>query len=344
MFQMTISSREDDMPPPFTDPKTLQDYYFVQQSASAVGQRRAAKTEAASASGGPGEEEGSAAGSPDRRLPTPDKLRILEMADSFGKHRLRKQQQLLSEIAQRCREQEVADLSSAITKKCKLSKYEDKANQRELTFYSTTSMVRKTPGPTAAASAEPGRESSASPDTSPKHSQRPAFERSRTFFPVRKTKQTPTKDYTLHSFPPRLQICYRKGVVPSAMYQQPNLSKTRKINGPIQLEHYQPRADQLAPLILPSVKYVGYASDQNNVESYVSTKKISLGSRSRTMLDTMSLPTTLSPTKARPGQGYNWTSMSQAGTDISAPSAPPNSTNRTKAPKPRLTQLILHPF
>ena len=342
MFQMTISCKEGDMPPPFTDPKTLQDYYFLQQSAKAVGRRRGQKPDlvAQSEDDQPSSPRNGGAQSPSRRLPTPDKLRILEMADSFAKHRLRKQQQLLSEIAQRCREQEVSDLSSAISKKCKLSKYEDKAsNQRELTFYSTTSMVRKTP---CHGQLEDGNDTSTDASSS---SPRPLFERSRTFFPVRKPKQSPIKDYSLHGFPPRLQICYRKGVVPSAVYQQAILTKSRKINGPIQLEHYQPRPDQLAPLVLPCVKYVGYSSDQNSVESYVSSKKMSIGARSRTMLETMSLPNTLSPSRTKQDpQGFNWTSLSQVGTDLSAPSGAPPNTLRSKASRPRVAHLVFQPF
>ena len=40
-----------------------------------------------------------------QRLPTPDRVAIMELSSSFEKRRLGKQQQILSEITQRCREQ-----------------------------------------------------------------------------------------------------------------------------------------------------------------------------------------------------------------------------------------------
>jgi hypothetical protein len=40
-----------------------------------------------------------------QRLPTPDRAAILELSSSFEKRRLGKQQQILCEMAQRCREQ-----------------------------------------------------------------------------------------------------------------------------------------------------------------------------------------------------------------------------------------------
>ena len=43
-----------------------------------------------------------------RRLPTPDRHAIIDLATSFDKHRLRKHQQMLQDIAWRCREQEVS--------------------------------------------------------------------------------------------------------------------------------------------------------------------------------------------------------------------------------------------
>lgn len=320
MFQMTISSKGDDMPPPFSDPKTLQDYYFLQQSAISVGKRRIPKN------GDSTEDElqqpEHVSKSPVRRLPTPDKVRILEMADSFNKHRLRKQQQLLSEIAQRCREQEVADMSSEITRKCKMSNQDERLFQKEPTFYITARMGRRVHGNADTPDVDPtGERGEAS---SP--SQRPMYERSKTFFPERKAKHMPAKDFTLQHLSPRLQFCYRKGVRPSAMYNQSNLAKSRKINGPIQLDHYQPRDDQLAPLILPSVKYVGYTRD--NVESYVTSSKISLGPRSSSSLPNMS-----------PQRDQTWSNHIDQ--ESFTPSGPTAQKHNKSPGKPRLSHLML---
>ncbi|ESO93226.1 hypothetical protein LOTGIDRAFT_232678 [Lottia gigantea] len=55
-----------------------------------------------------------------QRLPTPDKLAIMELSTSFQKRRLGKQQRILTDITKRCREQDISDLSDALSTKCKL--------------------------------------------------------------------------------------------------------------------------------------------------------------------------------------------------------------------------------
>ncbi|XP_025099790.1 uncharacterized protein LOC112567339 isoform X1 [Pomacea canaliculata] len=52
-----------------------------------------------------------------KRVATPERLAVLQLASSWEKRRLGRQQQVLSDIARRCREQEVTDLSSRITGK-----------------------------------------------------------------------------------------------------------------------------------------------------------------------------------------------------------------------------------
>ncbi|KAK6170153.1 hypothetical protein SNE40_018618 [Patella caerulea] len=63
-----------------------------------------------------------------QRLPTPDKMAIMELSNSFQKRRLGKQQRILSDITRRCREQDVTDLSSVLSSKCTL-KGQDKEEQ-----------------------------------------------------------------------------------------------------------------------------------------------------------------------------------------------------------------------
>ncbi|XP_076445671.1 uncharacterized protein LOC143283349 [Babylonia areolata] len=63
------------------------------------------------------------------RLPTPDRVAIMDLSSSFQKRRLGKQQQILSEITQRCREQEVTDLSSTISAKVQLKKTSEGAGE-----------------------------------------------------------------------------------------------------------------------------------------------------------------------------------------------------------------------
>lgn len=77
-----------------------------------------------------------------RRLPTPEKAAILELSDSFEKRRLGKHQQMLHDISQRCREQEVADLSKNLSIKCQQKQQRPLRN--DISFYNTASMTPRT--------------------------------------------------------------------------------------------------------------------------------------------------------------------------------------------------------
>ncbi|CAL1547347.1 unnamed protein product [Lymnaea stagnalis] len=55
-----------------------------------------------------------------QRVPTPEKTAVLKLASSCERRRLGKQQQILAGVAQRCREQEVNDLSEVMSAKCDL--------------------------------------------------------------------------------------------------------------------------------------------------------------------------------------------------------------------------------
>lgn len=73
MFQMTIPV--DDMPPPFQDNRANKNYDLLQNTAYCRDGKQ--------------------------RVPTPERLAVLELAESLEKHKLRRQQQLLLDIAQR---------------------------------------------------------------------------------------------------------------------------------------------------------------------------------------------------------------------------------------------------
>lgn len=69
------------------------------------------------------------------RLPTANRKRVMALAMcAEDKHRLGKQQQLLTDIARRCREQEVSDLSGVLSRKVHFSPGENRG-LRDFTFY-----------------------------------------------------------------------------------------------------------------------------------------------------------------------------------------------------------------
>lgn len=73
-----------------------------------------------------------------------------------------------------------------------------------------------------------------------------------------------------------MQFGYAKGLqvrIPSGNPDKRDLIDTRRINGPIQLDLYRRRkSDSLQPLILPSIRVVGF--DSERVDTYVNAKKV----------------------------------------------------------------------
>ena len=188
-----------------------------------------------------------------QRLPTPDKNAVIALQSSLQKHRLRREQQLLFDIAQRCREQDVFDLSGGLTAKCTLTRQCSELSLKRDTASETSSCVAG-------------------------HSRNPArsFDPFNKYFPNRKVKKT-------RGFPekvlPQLQISYRKGVQQpnSLSYRRPKIRPFSWVNGPVQFQHLtQTKCDKLAPLVLPSIQYVG--ANQNQVDSYVVSKALVSGS------------------------------------------------------------------
>ena len=313
MFQMTIPI--NDLRPMFHDPRAEEDFATVRR--------------------GIGLRTGETA-----RVATPDKEAIMELSSSFGKHRLKKQQQLLQDIAHRCREQEVTDLSGGLSKKCKISKFENKQMQREYTFHSGIYNTTKMSGthrlaianPATNSKSETSEKENSSPDQdtgSPSPIGRPLFERSNTMFPPRQAKKTQDRSSPSKSLP-RLQISFTRGIRPESKARN-SLAKTRRINGPIQLRHYlQPKQDQLAPLVLPSIKFIGYKKD--NVGNYINSRKITIAPREpqgvakgnqSPYYDTVSLPV-CHPARSNTSYGQWPTSRSALG----AVSIPPTASGK----------------
>ena len=172
----------------------------------------------------------------------------------------------------RCTEQNIASLSSSLSRKCPLSSFENKY-QRDVREYSTNTILFKTWGNAFDAYPEP--------EPKPHHhatEHKLSLERGNTFFPVRRIKKLPPKELYISKTPPKPQLGYSKGLLikePFDVDKKKALINDRKINGPIQLGLYNtPKNDVLQPLILPSIKYVGV--DIDKVDTYVRSSKIKL--------------------------------------------------------------------
>lgn len=217
------------------------------------------------------------------RVATPEKVAIMELSTSFEKRRLGKQQQILSEMNQRCREQEVADLSSKLSNKCVLeSERGAGARSREITYYSTTFMMQK---PKISADDSDCATKCDSPATTPL----PFFEKTYKHFPARKIIKHQGKfeliPKTSRASPirtPRIDPSPVKALISQAMsepYRKVKLLNSQRINGPVQLNHYvNPKQDQLAPLVLPNID----TSVQDKIDAF-STTRVHLGTRSKTV-------------------------------------------------------------
>lgn len=222
-----------------------------------------------------------------RRLPTPEKVAVMELSNSFERRRLGKHQRILNDISERCRAQEINDLSNKLS--AKMCLHRAGRPSREMTFYSTTFMGHK---PQNKAPPETGKMCD-SPDDSG-DGQPKMFEKNYRQFPARRIMRQQTKfeflrqstmlpkispvqvPFTSHSDSPDLPTLRAK------------LAQRRQINGSIQLDHYTaPRAD-LAPLILPTVdnRYSsGIHSERlDRQDTCFSTSRLVLGPRTRTQL------------------------------------------------------------
>ena len=199
-----------------------------------------------------------------QRLPTPEKHAVFKLvAKEESKKRLGKQQQLLTEIARRCREQEVLEMSGNLTRKCTLTPGVERSSKEMVAHSWPRSECNFIPDDVSSDSISEG----SAPNS---------LVCSSTNFPKRKIiKRRDMMPSAVNL--PRLKISYRKGVTPSEVpHRTLIVGRTRMINGPIQLDHYvHAREDQLAPLILPSIKYIGIR-DHDRVDAYIRAHKLTI--------------------------------------------------------------------
>lgn len=271
------------------------------------------------------------------RLPTPDKVAIMELSHSFEKRRLGKQQQILSEMNQRCREQEISDMSSKLSAKCNLSPSENK--MKEMTFYSTN-MVPRTRQKTYLGTIEVPEQATLPHDKV----QNGAHEKTYKHFPARRVIKNQGKFEFVKSpihfdKPPRVSPVLLRNPNPLHSSHE-SLLKARlmpgqRINGAVQMELYTPRGDMLAPLSLPQI------DPSHHVDTHVdsiSASRVQLGSRNIT---TFGHDSNLSnSTRTNKSRSYNTKSLKHkdgalkteksemhlTNVDKSGNSPPPNST------------------
>ncbi len=208
------------------------------------------------------------------RVGTPQKNAVLALSVSSNTRRgLGKEQRLLQDLTRKCRIQEVNDLSSEMTHKIRLSSgnKDPHAHLNTLTSSQETFQLDET---------STARSDVSSPEG--KMLPRPMIERTYTMFPNRRARKTQNRDLGSISLP-RLQISYRKGVMPSQGYYRTTLLAGSKvaINGPIQMDHYHTtHFEHLSPSFLPSIRYVGM-TDTDNVDLYVRAQGVRLKTNTR---------------------------------------------------------------
>ena len=265
MFQMTISSRDEVEVPYGDDDEMNQGYSLLQQSYKLR--------------------------SGQQRITTPDKEVLVSISNSVRKHRLKKHQQLLYDITNRCREQEVREMSDAITTKCTLSNSDEKQSHtrtpKELALY--TGALYRTNNNRALFARENVVHRNIGVDMPEKHPSDTQqnveipklFERSATYFPPRQVKKTPRRYASPFKSFPQLQIRYQKGVAPNSLSARHRLLKQVKINGSVQMELYEDKKNnKLSPLVLPRINNSG------KLEEYFKSRKVNLelGPRTRSII------------------------------------------------------------
>ncbi|XP_021344831.1 uncharacterized protein LOC110444797 [Mizuhopecten yessoensis] len=225
------------------------------------------------------------------RLPTPEKVAIMELSNSFERRRLGKQQQMLTDMNQRCREQEVTDLSNKLTEKCCLLDSENR-KAREVEFYRTNFMTRRQ----KTYHGFPDEESldhsdSNSPSQSPgSRSPHQVFDKGYKHFPARKVMKHQSRfdlgrtHYRHHvKHQPKVEKTPQHTAMPQYAEKLFNRAKhlaSQRINGQVQLDLYNsPRNDHFAPLILPNID-----SGSNSKLESITTARLNLGTRSRSTL------------------------------------------------------------
>ena len=268
-----------------------------------------------------------------RRLPTPEKVAVMELSNSFERRRLGKHQRILNDISERCRAQEIADLSNKLSAKKTICEIERPS--REMTFYSTTFMGSQ-PRKISPEVAEAGNEMSPGTDDE----SRPLFEKNYKQFPARRIMRHQTKFDFLRqntSFPRISQSSVQSAPTVSVpdsqiLNMRARLATKQQINGPIQLDHYNNPRPDLAPLVLPNLERynTGLQSERiNRSDMCFSTSRLTLGARTKTQL-------TMDTTRSGPPQ-FNAIAPMTYGHELSqlqltsGHSPPPNSVHEVSA-------------
>ena len=209
---------------------------------------------------------------------------VMELSSSFERRRLGKHQQILTDISQRCREQEVSDLSNQLSAKVSLRKFERLG--KEVTFYSTTFMGNKLRQNNVENIDSPGSQIGMVTISS-----KPNLEKSYKHFPARRIMRQHSKfDFIKHTnntaFPKLTYHLSKPTGEPTSAAARQQLAETQTINGPIQLNHYVTPRPDLAPLVLPSVEPQLDAPKEhpNRIDTCFSTKCVTLGPRTKTNL------------------------------------------------------------
>ena len=244
MFQITISA--DSGEPIFNDPDVEKDYLLVAGAAFA--------------------KDGY------KRLPTPDKDKIMALSCSYDKKRLGKQQPLLQNIAHRCREQEVTDLSGNSVKKCKLAKQ----GKREISSYGTNTM--KSRNVSSSTSALDRKTIGSDLSESFESSGRPLFERSYTFFPNRRILKSPDKQYGLTNglyLPSLSPGMFRKGNTAKKMPMMFGLNRNSRKTPIRPITKKSSLASTFTSL--PSINYSD--NEKDRVDSYVQAHSLQQNSK-----------------------------------------------------------------
>ncbi|XP_070543384.1 uncharacterized protein [Ptychodera flava] len=213
------------------------------------------------------------------RISDVEKIRVFGILDSSDKRKLGKQQQILHDITERCREQDITDMSKSLTSGIQLKQNSTLKNdyRREVTMYSTNTLIRQREksGPqfrngSGRVKAKSGREYN-----------KPRVERSATSvtnFRPSNIIRSPPSNYPIKTMFPKVTRVTFGGLSPTQLYNRTKWLHSRKINGPIQLEHYiQSRNAPCAPLMLPRLQDDGEHQNGNSGESTPRSTSISRG-------------------------------------------------------------------
>ena len=223
------------------------------------------------------------------RLPTPEKIAVMELSHSFERRRLGKHQQILTDISQRCREQEISDLSSKLSSKVNLKQ----ADKQDANIYSSYFMrIRKRRN--SISNQEPtsnsNHQSSGNDVIDSNESSKTIYEQNYKQFPARRIMRQNSKFDFLkpQSGTPRVLHHIPKSSSSDSMLSlRARLAHRQQINGPIQLDHYTTPRPDLAPLVLSNERFFQTVQTErlDRSDTYFSTSRVVLGPRGKSSLN-----------------------------------------------------------